>query len=83
MSSDTQTHSLDSLTHSHIIKPPTAGVRQVGHTSKRHLFIDFFMAIGKMSAVYMLAKMLNIVNGLLCVATNGHFYRIIDGYQVN
>ena len=25
---------IDSLTHSHTIKPPTADVRQVGHTSK-------------------------------------------------
>ena len=39
MSSDTQTHSL-THSHTHTIKPPTAGVQLVGHTSKMLLFCD-------------------------------------------
>ena len=37
MSADTQTHSL-TPTHPHTIKPPTAGVQLVGHTSKTNLY---------------------------------------------
>ena len=41
MSSDTQTHSL-----THTIKPPTAGVRQVGHTSINSCYTTQLYAYG-------------------------------------